>query len=238
VVFDGQPASLDVTLAPARFSQSVVVTARRTEEVAQEVPIPVSVVRGDLVSDAGAFNVNRLKEMIPTVQFYSTQSAELGDQHPRAGAPFGLDQRRHRGRRRLYIDGVFYARPASATLDFLDVEQVEVLRGPQGTLFGRTRRPAPSTSPRASPVLPGGGVGVELRRLRLCSGQSVPHRPLGKRLAGRVSFSGTQRDGTLLNTRTGDPVNNLNNLGVRGQVLFAPSPDFAVTVASIARVSA
>jgi len=56
----GQEATNDVTLSPARFSQSVVVTARRVEEVAQEVPIPVSVVRGDLVADAGAFNVNRL----------------------------------------------------------------------------------------------------------------------------------------------------------------------------------
>ncbi len=65
----GQTQVADFTLGPARFSQSVVVTARRVEEQAQDVPIPVSVVRGDLVSDAGAFNVNRMKEMIPTVQF-------------------------------------------------------------------------------------------------------------------------------------------------------------------------
>ena len=69
------PSTNDVTLSPARFSQSVVVTARRVEELAQDVPIPVSVVRGDLVSDAGAFNVNRLKEMIPTVQFYTPTRA-------------------------------------------------------------------------------------------------------------------------------------------------------------------
>ena len=69
VLQSGQTATTDLTLLPARFSQSVVVTARRVEEVAQEVPIPVSVVRGDLVADAGAFNVNRLKEMLPTVQF-------------------------------------------------------------------------------------------------------------------------------------------------------------------------
>ena len=47
--------------------------------------------------------------------------------------------------------------------------------------------------------------------------------PLFKNVAGRLSFSGTQRDGVLLNTGTGDDVNDLNNLGVRGQVLFAPS---------------
>src|SRR5262249_39331304 len=74
VLSAGQTAQADFTLSPARFSQSVVVTARRIEEVAQDVPIPVSVVKGDLVSDTGAFNVSRLKEMIPTVQVYSTHA--------------------------------------------------------------------------------------------------------------------------------------------------------------------
>src|SRR5204863_11043 len=68
----GQTLTVDVTLNPSRVTESVVVTARRVEEVAQEVPIPVSVVSGNLVADTGAFNVNRLKELIPTVQFYST----------------------------------------------------------------------------------------------------------------------------------------------------------------------
>ena len=68
----GQPAEIDVTLKPARITEGVIVTARRVEEVAQEVPIPVSVIDGNLVADAGAFNVNRLKELVPTVQFYSS----------------------------------------------------------------------------------------------------------------------------------------------------------------------
>src|SRR5687767_7148535 len=59
----------------AVLSEPVVVTARRIEEAAQKVPIPVSVVDGTLAADAGAFNVNRLKELIPTVQFYSTNRA-------------------------------------------------------------------------------------------------------------------------------------------------------------------
>ena len=115
----------------------MVVTARRVEEAAQEVPIPVSVVRGDLVADAGAFNVNRLKEMLPTVQFYSTNPRNSSINIRGLGSPFGLTNDGIEPGVGLYIDGVFYARPASATLDFLDVDQVEVLRGPQGTLFGK-----------------------------------------------------------------------------------------------------
>ena len=126
-----------LTLSPSRITEAVVVTARRVEEVAQEVPIPVSVVSGNLVADAGAFNVNRLKEQIPTVQFYSTNPRNSSVQIRGLGAPFGLTNDGIEPGVGLYIDGVFYARPASATLDFLDVEQVEVLRGPQGTLFGK-----------------------------------------------------------------------------------------------------
>jgi iron complex outermembrane receptor protein len=137
VLGPGQTVVSDATLSPARFSQSVIVTARRTEEVAQEVPIPVSVVRGDLVADAGAFNVNRLKEMLPTVQFYSTNPRNSTINIRGLGAPFGLTNDGLEPGVGLYIDGVFYARPASATSDFLDVDQVEVLRGPQGTLFGK-----------------------------------------------------------------------------------------------------
>ena len=115
----------------------MVVTARRVEEAAQEVPIPVSVVSGELVADAGAFNVNRLKELIPTVQFYSTNPRNSAINIRGLGAPFGLTNDGIEPGVGLYIDGVFYARPASATLDFLDVERIEVLRGPQGTLFGK-----------------------------------------------------------------------------------------------------
>src|SRR5262245_61912037 len=137
VVAAGQPLTNDVTRNPARFSQSVVVTARRVEEQVQDVPIPVSVVRGDLVSDAGAFNVNRLKELIPTVQFYSSNPRNSAINIRGLGAPFGLTTDGPESGGGLYIDGVFYARPASASLDFLDVDQVEVLRGPEGTLFGK-----------------------------------------------------------------------------------------------------
>ena len=133
----GQTPTIDVTLTPSRITEAVVVTARRVEEVAQEVPIPVSVVSGDLVADAGAFNVNRLKELIPTVQFYSTNPRNSAINIRGLGAPFGLTNDGIEPGVGLYIDGVFYARPASATLDFLDVERIEVLRGPQGTLFGK-----------------------------------------------------------------------------------------------------
>ena len=230
-VASGQRTAADVTLSPARFSQSVVVTARRTEEAAQDVPIPVSVVRGDLVADAGAFNVNRLKEMLPTVQFYSTNPRNSAVNIRGLGAPFGLTNDGLEQGVGLYIDGVYFARPASATLDFLDVEQVEVLRGPQGTLFGKnTTSGAINITTKKPSFTPASEVELNYGNIGFVQAKASVTGPVAKNVAGRVSLSGTQRDGVLRNVRTGDDVNDLNNLGVRAQLLFAPSDALAITV--------
>lgn len=228
-----QTLAIDITLSPSRVSEAVVVTARRIEETAQEVPIPVSVVSGNQIADAGAFNVNRLKEQIPTVQFYSTNPRNSSVQIRGLGAPFGLTNDGIEPGVGLYIDGVFYARPASASLDFLDVERVEVLRGPQGTLFGKnttagainvtTRRPG--FTPETEFELNYGSIGFVQAKA------SITGPLLGRKVAGRLSFSGTQRDGNVYNVTTQEPVNDLNNLGVRGQVLYTPSERVAVTLA-------
>lgn len=228
----GVGALVDITLMPARITEGVVVSARRVEEVAQEVPIPLSVVSGKVIADAGAFNVNRLKELIPTVQFYSTNPRNSAINIRGLGAPYGLTNDGIEPGVGLYIDGVFYARPAAAALDFLDVERIEVLRGPQGTLFGKnttagavnvtTRKP--SFTPSTDFELNFGNVGFVQAKASLTG-------PIGRQLAWRLSFSGTQRDGLLLNTRTQDSTNDLNNLGLRGQLLYTPSDTLAITAA-------
>jgi iron complex outermembrane recepter protein len=228
----GQTSTADLTLSPARFSQSVVVTARRVEEQAQDVPIPVSVVRGDLVSDAGAFNVNRMKEMIPTVQFYSTNPRNSAINIRGLGAPFGLTNDGLEPGVGLYIDGVFYARPAAATLDFLDVDQVEVLRGPEGTLFGKnTTAGTINVTTRKPSFTRGTEVEVNYGTLQFVQAKASVTGPLAKNLAGRISFSGTTREGTTYDTQTKQNINDLNNLGLRGQLLFAASDTLAITLA-------
>jgi len=229
------PATEAQTPAPApklQTSDQVTVTARRVEEEAQEVPIPISVLGADVVEKSGDFNVNRLKELLPTVQFYSTNPRNSAINIRGLGAPFGLTNDGIEPGVGLYIDGVFYARPASATLDFLDVERIEVLRGPQGTLFGKnttagainvtTRKP--SFTQKTDFELSYGNYGFIQAKGSITG-------PIGSKAAARLSFSGTQRDGTLLNSRTLNDVNDLSNLGVRGQVMFIPSSTVAITVA-------
>ena len=98
-----------------------------------------------LVDDAGAFNVNRLKELIPTVQFYSTNPRNSSINIRGLGAPFGLTNDGIEPGVGLYIDGVFYARPAAATLDFLDVERSKCCAGRRARSSARTPRRARST---------------------------------------------------------------------------------------------
>ena len=74
----------------SRGVDEIVVTSRRREELAQEVPIPVTVVSGDLVADSGGFNVNRLKELIPSVQLYSSNPRNTAISIRGQGTTFGL----------------------------------------------------------------------------------------------------------------------------------------------------
>jgi iron complex outermembrane receptor protein len=233
VLVIGQAAAVDVVLPPSRLTEDIVVTARRVEETVQEVPIPVSVVSGALAANAGAFNVNRLKEMITTVQFYSTNPRNSSINIRGLGAPFGLTNDGIEPGVGLYIDGVFYARPASATLDFVDVEQIEVLRGPQGTLFGKnTTAGAINVTTRKPTFGPSAEGEINYGNLGFVQTKASVSGPLaGQKLAGRVSLSSTQRAGTILNVRTGEKVNDLDNLGVRGSLLFVATGRVTVSAA-------
>lgn len=210
----------------------VVITSRRRQESAQDVPIPISVVRGAVAEDAGAFNVNRLKELVPTVQLYSSNPRNTTLNIRGLGSTFGLTNDGVDPGVGFYVDGVYYARPAATTLDFVDIEQIEVLRGPQGTLFGKnTTAGAFNITTRAASFEPGASFELSYGNYGYIQAKSSLTGPLTKKLAGRISFSGTQRNGLLENVATGKSVNDLNNLGFRGQLLFTPTDNIRITLA-------
>jgi len=227
-----QDTPLELTLVEDALLDQIVVTSRRRSEVLQDVPIPISVVGGAQIEQSGAFNVNRVKELIPSVQLYTSNPRNTGINIRGIGSPFGLTNDGLDPGVGFYVDGVYYARPAAATLDFIDVERIEVLRGPQGTLFGKntsagafnivTRKP--SFTPDASFETSFGNYGY-------IQAKATVTGPLSKKLAGRISFSGTQRDGLVDNVRTGVATNDINNLGFRGQLLYKPSENTSIILA-------
>lgn len=210
----------------------VVVTSRRRQESVQDIPIPISVIRGATAEDAGAFNTNRLKELIPSVQLYSSNARNTTLNIRGLGSSFGLTNDGIDPGVGFYVDGVYYARPAATSLDFVDIDRVEVLRGPQGTLFGKnTTAGAFNITTRPASFTPGATFETSYGNYNYIQAKASITGPLSKKLAARVSFSGTQRDGTIYNITTLKPVNTLNNLGYRAQLLYTPTDKINITLA-------
>ncbi|MBA4008279.1 MAG: TonB-dependent receptor [Hyphomonas sp.] len=212
-------------------SYDIMVTARRRSESAQDIPLAVSVIDARQLDETGAFNVNRLQQLAPTLQFYSSNPRNTAVNIRGLGVPFGLTSDGFEQGVGIYVDDVYYSRVASATFDFLDVAQIEVLRGPQGTLYGKnttagainitTNQPSFDFEGRAEVSL----GNFEFRQARLAiSG------PLSDRVAARVAFSGTSRRGTIRNVTTGQDIQSLDNLGLRTQVLWEAADNLKITL--------
>ena len=115
----------------------ILVTARHRAETSQAVPISLSVLGGEHIDRTGAFNIDRVQQLTPTLQFYSQNPRNTALNIRGLGSTLGLTNDGIEPGVGVYVDDVYYARPASATFDFLDVDRIEVLRGPQGTLYGK-----------------------------------------------------------------------------------------------------
>ena len=226
-------APVQVTLEEENALIEVVVSSRRRIEKVQDVPIAVSVITGKQAEQAGAFNVNRIKELVPSVQLYSSNPRNTGINIRSLGSPFGLTNDGIDPGVGFYVDGVYYARPAATTLDFIDVEQIEVLRGPQGSLFGKnTTSGAFNITTRKPSFTSGADFELSYGNYAFLQAKASVTGALGKKIAGRLSFSGTQRDGLVGNVATGRATNTLNNQGIRGQLLYTPSENTNIIFAA------
>jgi iron complex outermembrane recepter protein len=147
--FGATLTALLVTAAPAAFAQEsqnqtatvaleeVTVTARRREESLQEVPIAVTSISGEALESVGAQDITAISQTTPNVTFETSRATNstltafirgVGQQDPVAGFEQGVG---------IYLDDVYLNRPQGAVLDVYDVDRIEILRGPQGTLYGR-----------------------------------------------------------------------------------------------------
>ncbi|MFT3948432.1 MAG: TonB-dependent receptor [Agriterribacter sp.] len=221
-----------ITLVANELLDYIVVTSRRRNEVVQNIPIPVSVVGGSRIADAGAFNVGRIKELVPSVQLYSSNARNTTLNIRGLGSTYGLTNDGIDPGVGFYLDGVYLARPAATVLDFIDVERIEVLRGPQGTLFGKnTTAGAFNITSRAAEFKPGAVFEASYGNYGYIQAKASVTGPLiANKLAARVSFSGTQRDGVLYNVNADRKINDLNNLGGRAQLLFTPSDNVKISL--------
>ncbi|WP_343531923.1 TonB-dependent receptor [Pedobacter sp.] len=215
---------LELVLLEASQLDQIVVTSRRRSEVLQEVPIPITVIGGQAAENAGAFNVNRLKELVPSVQLYASNARNTTLNIRGLGSTFGLTNDGIDPGVGFYVDGVYHARPAATSTDFIDIDQIEVIRGPQGTLFGKnTTAGAFNITTKKPSFIPNAKVELSYGNYNFIQAKTTVTGPLAKNLAAKISISGTQRDGTIWNVPEERKYSGQNNLGAKAQFLYTPN---------------
>jgi iron complex outermembrane recepter protein len=229
---DAVPADQTSVGTGAANAGDILVTARRRQETAQDVPLAISVIGGEHIDNTGSFNVGRLQQLTPALQYYSSNPRNTSLSIRGIGAPFGLTNDGFEQGVGIYVDDVYYSRAASSTFDFLDVAQIEVLRGPQGTLYGKNTTAGTINIASRQPTFEFEGRGeVTIGNLGFKQAKAAVSGPLSETVAARLAVSATSRHGTIYNVRTGNYINEQDNIGFRGQILFKPSDDFSLTLA-------
>ena len=171
--------------AAARVVEELIVTARHREENLQTVPVAVSVVDGELLDSSYTVNTQQLSQLVPSLYYNSANprntaytirglgSNTLSISAANDGIEPGVG---------FYVDQVYHGRPATAAFDFTDIERVEVLRGPQGTLFGKnTTAGAIHIISRAPTFEPEANARGLRRRLRFRAGEGQRLGPVRRR---------------------------------------------------------
>lgn len=213
-------------------TNAIIVTARRRAERAQDVPLAIAVLDSKTLESTGTFNVGRLTQLQPSIQFYSSNPRNSAANIRGLGAPFGLTNDGIEQGVGIYVDQVYYARSASSTFDFLDVDQIEILRGPQGTLYGKnTTAGAINITSRKPSFSPEGRAELTVGNLGLVQGKASISGPLiDDKLAIRFGTSVTKRKGAIENVRSGQDINDQDNLGFKGQLLWKATDALTLTL--------
>lgn len=222
----------DVTPAPpaeGAVLEDIVVTATRSSESLSRVGASVTAIGGDAIGAGGITEIRSLAAAVPNLS--------IGDQ-------FGVNRAFIRGIGLTSIDlgadgavaflqdGALIARPAAQLAGFYDVERVEVLRGPQGTLYGRgatagainiiTKRPTAEL---------GGYVNATYGNYNAVMIEGAVGGPIaGDKVMVRIGGKYDRRDGYGINQATGNDIDNRDAWAVRGSVLFAPTEDVDLLV--------
>lgn len=231
-------ATTSVCLPTAVYAQTsaaleeVLVTARRREESLQDVPVAVTTFSSKNLEIAGAADISEIANATPSVTLEPSRGTNttltafirgVGQQDPLAGFEQGVA---------LYLDDVYLARPQGALLDIYDVERIEVLRGPQGTLYGRNAV--------------GGAIKYVTKRLPEEFEASLRHTlgtynqhdtvataagAISEEFLAGVTIASLQRDGFGDNITTGDHNYNKDLMAFRLSAEWLPNDDITVRLA-------
>jgi iron complex outermembrane receptor protein len=230
-------AALAVLAGPAAAQsdggklETVTITATKRLQPLQSTPIAVSVISGNTLEEANLNNLESISTQLPTVNFRTNASNKdsalfirgVGTISTSPGVEPTVS---------TVLDGVVTARPGQATLDLVEVERIEILRGPQGTLFGKNASAGVINIVTRAPGKEFGGY-VDLyvaegneRRVRLgVGGEMAPNL-----LRGSISAMAGKYDGNVTNVFDGSKVNGYDRKGVRGRLDITPTRDLKIAL--------
>uniref|UniRef100_A0A923JK19 TonB-dependent receptor n=1 Tax=Pseudomonas zanjanensis TaxID=2745496 RepID=A0A923JK19_9PSED len=203
------------------------VTARRREEDPQDVPIPINVLYGDQLDEAGLHRLRDIQQRVPglVVSGHDARYAGFGLRGFGATAyNDGLE-----GSVGTYVDGVYQARQGMAFTELMDIERIEVLRGPQGTLFGKnTTAGALNIITKQPTFQPEANLEATYGERGLREYRGTFSGPLQDDvLAGRLNVFDGASEGAVENLQDGSRLGDSDSQGLRGQLLWTPNSDFS-----------
>ncbi|KQY29993.1 TonB-dependent receptor [Caulobacter sp. Root487D2Y] len=222
--------------APAVQIEEVVVTARRREERLQDTPVAVTALAGEALESRGVESVDQIAKFAPSIRFDGAAALSGGNYNATVFIrgvgqnDFAIFSDPGVG---VYVDGVYYARSIGGTLDAFDVSRIEVLRGPQGTLFGKNTIGGAVliTTEQPKNAFGGeiGGVTGSYDRLDVKGHVDIP---LGQKVSARLSAARLTRDGYGERLTTGDDLGDRNATAMRAQLLWEPSDTVTVNLSA------
>ncbi|KGM55665.1 TonB-dependent receptor [Lysobacter daejeonensis GH1-9] len=221
--------------AQATTLDKITVTSRKREETLQEVPIAVTAFTADALDRMAVEDLSDLDALVPNLTVYAARGSSstvtayirgIGQSDPLWGVDPGVG---------IYLDDVYIARPQGALLDVFDVQRVEVLRGPQGTLYGKnTIGGAIKYISRGLPTDFEGNASVTIGNYNQLDVKAAVGGPIGgadSGLRGRIAVASLNRDGFGQNVVTDQEVSDKEILALRGQLGAYAGDDFDVQFA-------
>ena len=225
----------EVSRHETRRVEEIVVTARRRAERLEETPISVTALSETTLREAGVTRLDQIQQLVPNLQMPTGRSGLEGRIRIR-GVGTSTSEVAFDPGVGVYVDGVYLPRSLGQLVDVLDIQQVEVLRGPQGTLFGKNTiggalnitTVKPTREQEGFVLLRPGNYGSLHTRMMLNT--PVGGGWLGERLAARVAFSSTNRSGYTYNRFRDEDWSDTNTLAFLGSVRFTPLDDVRIDV--------
>jgi len=223
-------ASLVPGVAHAALEE-VIVTAQKREENVQSIPIAVTALSEETIRNANMLNIDDVSRHVPgfTMTNYNPVTPQpfirgIGSSPSDAGSDASVG---------VFIDGVYAGRAGGYRADMFDMQRVEVLRGPQGTLFGRNVAGGALNILTNAPTMEyGGHLELTAGDYDLWGVKGMLNGPLGDTVAGRLAFSIRQRDGNTDNTVTRSELHDEDNKSVRGRLRWDAAESFSVLLSA------